>query len=150
MFSRQIKQAASALALSIAVFGASSCQDGDPELANQYCGYQYHEITKECLEARFLPNVPYSEIVAYLEAANYTFVGREQSNERNYSVWYREDDYEKGPRETLIIATIQNDRISSLTFSRWASDNWRSDGQRRSPFSNCVEDLVKCGVLIDG
>ena len=114
------------------------------------CGYRYHEMSRKCIIDNFPSGSSDTTLSSYMRAANFEYIEITHNNDNKISVWHRQDDYEKGPREILVIALIRKNKIEKVNFHRWDNQNWRPEGRPTSPFEKCVVLKMGCRRYLDG
>jgi hypothetical protein len=105
----------------------------------------------DCLTSNFPVSKNLDKLRKYIDGAGFRFAGKIVSNKKIREIYIKNVDYEKGPRELLIIFDHKVDNIIKIKGFEWSSANWEIDGSRpNSPFKECLEYVKKCGVIFNG
>ncbi len=115
------------------------------------CGSKFYQITSVCMSSHFEAGQPLQPLNDYLTSIEFIASDsvKNQFGLRQY--YMRRFDYEKGPREILIIVDSSNGKISDVSVAKWLSGGWLPNKERgTSPLQECVDRKTACEEFIDG
>ena len=106
---------------------------------------------ENCMPKKFGPGTDMAYLKKYIEGAEFSLKSSSIYLGSNRDVYLLNVDYEKGPRELLLIVRHKNGVVSKIYADEWNSSNWLPDGIRPlSPFLKCLGVKNKCEENSDG
>lgn len=105
----------------------------------------------DCLKENLGTGTNIEKVKDYIAGSKFETKGKIKNGNVEKIFYLKNMDYEKGPRELMIVVEKEDATIINIDGYVWDSVNWSSDGVRpNSPFEKCLQKIELCEVNDDG
>lgn len=127
------------MSATLALLVMPGCWRGaDYQFAIEKCDFQKFNLTgnavfEKCIPQKFPIGSEVSDLMRYIQGAGFESL-KNDSLSTGKQYFLLKQDWEKGPREKLIVFEHREQKIAAISAHEWKSF-WTGEGRPKSPFS---------------